>query len=126
MIAVTPVRTPAPSVTVTCPTRTPATSVMALLAPGTKTPGATPRSRARARWASRDEAAESSIMVRTKIRILGFFSKYGSTAERTITPITADTYGYCHKLKELFNGPIRFDPVSYTHLRAPETRHDLV
>src|SRR5580700_9269633 len=38
-----------PSVRVTWPTRTPATSVMALSAPGGKTPGARPRSRARGR-----------------------------------------------------------------------------
>src|SRR6185503_12588938 len=50
--AVTPVRTVSPSIRVTWPTRTPATSVMASRAPGGKTPGASPRSRARGHAAS--------------------------------------------------------------------------
>ncbi|MNR13655.1 hypothetical protein D3C85_1300740 [compost metagenome] len=44
-IAVTPVRTLSPERSVTCPTRTPATSVMAFSGPGVRTPGARPRSR---------------------------------------------------------------------------------
>ena len=47
--AVTPVRMVSPSRSVTWPTRTPATSVMAFRGPGGKTPGARPRSRARGR-----------------------------------------------------------------------------
>jgi hypothetical protein len=48
-IAVTPVRTLSPSTTVACPTRTPATSVIAFHRPGASTPGATPSARARVR-----------------------------------------------------------------------------
>ena len=48
-MAVTPVRTLSPSTIVVCPTRTSATSVMALSGPGEKTPGAMPTSRARDR-----------------------------------------------------------------------------
>src|SRR5690606_4558763 len=48
-IAVTPVRTSSPSIRVTCPTRTPATSVMPLCSPVGRSPGAMPRSRALAR-----------------------------------------------------------------------------
>jgi len=48
-ITVTPVRMPEPSTSVTCPTRTPSTSVMAFKAPGRSTPGATPMSRPRGR-----------------------------------------------------------------------------
>src|SRR5712692_2154250 len=51
-MAVTPVRTSSPSTIVTCPTRTPATSVMALSGPGSSTPGRIPSSRARGRAAS--------------------------------------------------------------------------
>ena len=50
--AVTPVRTRSPPARVTCPTATPATSVIALSGPGSNTPGASPRSRARGRWNS--------------------------------------------------------------------------
>src|SRR5690349_6468884 len=46
-MAVTPVCTVSPSITVTCPMRTPATSVMALRCPGDNVPGAMPSSRAR-------------------------------------------------------------------------------
>ena len=46
-IAVTPVRVPCPSITVQCPTRRPATSVMAFSGPGGRMPGARPSSRAR-------------------------------------------------------------------------------
>ena len=46
-IAVTPVWMESPLMIVVWPTFTPATSVIALFAPGVKMPGATPRSRAR-------------------------------------------------------------------------------
>src|SRR6185437_10258373 len=62
-IAVTPVRTESPSTTVVCPTRTPATSVIAFNAPGGKTPGFTPRSRARARCAANGTAVR--VMARS-------------------------------------------------------------
>ncbi len=52
-IAVTPVRTDSPRITVRCPTRTPATSVMALSGPAGRIPGSTPRSRIRGRVGSR-------------------------------------------------------------------------
>ena len=67
-IAVTPVRTRSPSTTVTCPTRTPATSVMALCAPVLKIPGATPSSRARARPAPPDACADDSLTRRAERR----------------------------------------------------------
>ncbi len=53
-IAVTPVRMDRPSFRVTCPTFTPATSVMALSGPGCRIPGSMPSSRRRGRsvcWA---------------------------------------------------------------------------
>src|SRR5260221_9918911 len=46
---VTPVRIDSPSTIVLCPTRTPATSVIAFHFPGGRTPGRTPRSRMRGR-----------------------------------------------------------------------------
>ena len=52
-IAVTPVRMSSPSRSVTCPTRTPATSVIVLSGPVGKTPGAMPRSWAPAGGISR-------------------------------------------------------------------------
>ena len=51
-IAVTPVRMRSPSRTVTCPTRTPGTSVIALSGPGSMMPTTTPASRARGRCVS--------------------------------------------------------------------------
>ena len=48
-MAVTPVRIASPSISVMCPTLTPATSVMALSGPSGSTPGVTPISRARTR-----------------------------------------------------------------------------
>jgi len=44
-MAVTPVRTLSPERSVTCPTFTPVTSVMAFSGPGDNMPGARPRSR---------------------------------------------------------------------------------
>src|SRR5690349_2340493 len=51
MTAVTPVRTESPEISVACPTRTPATSVIALRPPGGSTPIRTPCARARGRGA---------------------------------------------------------------------------
>ena len=48
----TPVRTRSPSIRVTCPTRTPGTSVIAFSGRGRTPPGAIPRSRARGRRSS--------------------------------------------------------------------------
>ncbi len=61
-MAVTPVLMASPSTIVTCPTRTPSTSVMALRGPGSKTPGRRPTSRARGRSAGcPDTGATASV-----------------------------------------------------------------
>ncbi len=60
--AVTPVRISSPSMSVTCPTRTPATSVMPLKGPGWKIPGAMPKARARCRLACFSSNGRESFM----------------------------------------------------------------
>ncbi len=54
----TPVRTESPSMTLSWPTRTPSTSVMAFFGPGARTPISIPRSRARLRSSPVDAAAK--------------------------------------------------------------------
>lgn len=68
----TPVWIESPDTIVVCPTRTPATSVIAFSAPGAKMPGATPRSRARTRvgW----ELAGSAVI---KVRAAGMRRRMG-------------------------------------------------
>src|SRR6185503_16414649 len=65
-IAVTPVRTLSPSITVVCPTSTPATSVIELREPGGNTPGAMPISRARGRGDRVCDAAASLMSVSSR------------------------------------------------------------
>ena len=65
-MAVTPVCTESPATTVACPTRTPATSVIAFSGPGRNTPGSTPSTRARTRVScahdGREDASVSPAM----------------------------------------------------------------
>ncbi|MNQ70022.1 hypothetical protein D3C85_846450 [compost metagenome] len=74
-IAVTPVRMLSPERRVTCPTRTPATSVMAFSGPGERTPGALPRSRIVGRFsvdcAAAGETAKAAVSPRAVRRGLG-------------------------------------------------------
>src|SRR5688572_10002880 len=80
-MAVTPVRVESPATSVAWPTRTPATSVMALCRPGLKMPGATPSSRARARrsgvggaawlWVTAGRAARSVRASRARAWVRG-------------------------------------------------------
>ena len=70
-IAVTPVRTVSPAMRVVCPTRTPATSVMAFSGPGLPSPGVIPRSRARGRpWAVIASVARRATAAKTTIRAI--------------------------------------------------------
>jgi len=68
-IAVMPVLIESPRAMVVCPTRTPATSVMALRGPGGSEPTTRPMSRARGRGRWPERGAATSITNRKKLRI---------------------------------------------------------
>ncbi len=71
-MAVTPLRMESPALSVTCPTRTPATSVMALRGPGVNTPGARPSARARTGCARITSGSRASPTIRRRFgRALG-------------------------------------------------------
>src|SRR5689334_10538660 len=70
-MAVTPVRTSSPSITVTCPTRTPATSVIASSGPGGNTPGASPRSRARGRGSDCAAMPATIVRIASAVQFIG-------------------------------------------------------
>ena len=89
-MAVTPVWMESPSSTVVCPTSTPPTSVMALLVPGWKIPGATPSWRARTGVCvcarSAVEASARNTPARTNpraVNILGLLDGCGAAVRAT-------------------------------------------
>src|SRR5688572_14201670 len=100
---------------VVCPTRTPATSVMAFWGPGCSTPGVTPRSRARGRcWAAVGSGE-------ARARIAAGRSQYGFSRRPWVLRIEAkrgQLGSEANSCRRVGTGQRRLEPVDEQRLRG--------